>query len=323
MFRFAYPYIFLLILPAGAVFAAAFFLQRKKNRAMRVGSTRSFGTKHSIFYYKLLVPGLLFFAAAVLLIAALARPQIGNVNRDIRRKGIDIMLALDISGSMQLNDFKPNRLEASKEVAKNFVLDREQDRIGLVVFAGESFLQCPLTTDYDVVSNLIAAMEIAPQSLDGTAIGLAISNCINRLRDTESRSKVIILLTDGENNAGDIDPMTAASFAKEFGIRIYTIGMAGSGGVTQQGFFTQRIPPLNDRLLRAISDETDGRFYRADSDEQLKAVWDEISSLEKTEIDARQFMDWDERFFGYILAALIFFLAGYVLRNLIWRRSGC
>ncbi|MDD3095743.1 MAG: VWA domain-containing protein [Candidatus Marinimicrobia bacterium] len=276
------------------------------------------------FYYKILIPQILLFLSLLLLLIAVARPQIGNVSKDLRQSGIDIMLALDISGSMQLNDFQPNRLEASKQVARDFVENLRHDRAGLVVFAGESFLQCPLTTDYDIVSELIGKMEIVPQSLDGTAIGLAIVNCINRLRDTEAKSKVIILLTDGENNAGDIDPMTAASFAKDYGIRIYTIGMAGSGEVVSTGFlFPQRIPPLNDRLLRTIAEETDGRFYRADSEEKLKEIWDEIAALEKTEINIRQYMDWDERYFSYLLTALLLALLAYVLKHILWRRSGC
>ncbi|MEA2077317.1 MAG: VWA domain-containing protein, partial [Candidatus Marinimicrobia bacterium] len=297
MFRFAYPTILFLLIPVIALFISAYFYQSKKRHAIRIGTTNSLKGNHSKYYYKILVPEILLLLSVVFLVIALARPQVGNVNKDIKKNGIDIMLALDISGSMQLNDFKPNRLEASKAVARDFVKNRHQDRIGLVVFAGESFLQCPLTTDYDIIGELISEMEIVPQSLDGTAIGLAISNCINRLRDTESKSKVIILLTDGENNAGDIDPMTAASFASDFDIKIYTIGMAGSGGVTQQGFFTQRIPPLNDRLLNSISEETGGRFYRADSEEKLKEIWTEISSLEKTEINARQYMNWDEKYF--------------------------
>jgi Ca-activated chloride channel homolog len=249
MFRFANPYLLLLLVPVVALFISAYFYQSKKKHSLRIGTTSALKNTYSKYYYKVLIPELLFLLTAILLVIAIARPQTGNVNRDIKKNGIDIMLALDISGSMQLNDFKPNRLEASKAVARDFVNGRKQDRIGLVVFAGESFLQCPLTTDYDVVEELISNMEIVPQSLDGTAIGLAISNCINRLRDTESKSKVVILLTDGENNAGDVDPMTAAGFASDFGIKIYTIGMAGSGGVTNQGFFSQRIPPLNDRLL--------------------------------------------------------------------------
>ncbi len=321
MFRFAYPYLLFLLIPVAALFISAYFYQSKKRHAMRIGTTASFAGKNSRFYHKVLIPEILIFLSAILLIFAIARPQLGNVNRDIKRNGIDIMLALDISGSMQLNDFKPNRLEASKAVARDFVTGRQQDRIGLVVFAGESFLQCPLTTDYDIVGELISDMEIVPQSLDGTAIGLAISNCINRLRDTESKSKVIILLTDGENNAGDIDPMTAASFASEFGIRIYTIGMAGSGGVSQQGFFTQRIPPLNDRLLKSISEETGGRFYRADSEEKLKEIWAEISSLEKTEINARQYMNWDERYFIFVLISLILALLAFILKYIFWRTA--
>lgn len=319
MFRFAYPYVLLLLIPIIALFISAYFYQNKKRRSIRIATTRALQGVPSSFYYKMVLPEVLLLIAAILLVFGLARPQLGNVNKEIKKNGIDIMLALDISGSMQLNDFKPNRLEVSKAVAIDFVKGRQNDRLGLVVFAGESFLQCPLTTDYDVVEELIGKMEIVPQSLDGTAIGLAISNSINRLRDTESKSKVIILLTDGENNAGDIDPMTAASFAGDFGIKIYTIGMAGAGGVTQQGFFSQRIPPLNDQLLKAISEETGGRFYRAESEETLKAIWDEISSLEKTEINTRQYMNWYERYFWVIFAAFIFALFAYLFKNIIWR----
>jgi Ca-activated chloride channel family protein len=319
MFRFAYPYVLILLIPIVALCISAYFYQNKKRRNMRIATTQALRGLPSFLYYKVLLPEIFLLIAAILLVFGLARPQLGNVNKDIKKNGIDIMLALDISGSMQLNDFKPNRLEASKAVAIDFVNGRQNDRIGLVVFAGESFLQCPLTTDYDVVEELIAKMEIVPQSLDGTAIGLAISNSINRLRDTESKSKVIILLTDGENNAGDIDPMTAASFATDFGIKIYTIGMAGAGGVTQQGFFSQRIPPLNDQLLKAISEETGGRFYRAESEEKLKAIWDEISSLEKTEINTRQYMNWYERYFWVIFAAFMFALFAYILKSSIWR----
>jgi Ca-activated chloride channel family protein len=319
MFRFAYPYVLLLLIPFIALFISAYLYRSKKRHALRIGTINAVKNTSSKFYYKVLIPEILILLAGLLLITALARPQIGNANKDIKKQGIDIMLALDISGSMQLNDFKPNRLEASKAVAKDFVKGRQQDRIGLVVFAGESFLQCPLTTDYDIVEELISDMEIVPQSLDGTAIGLAISNCINRLRDTESKSKVIILLTDGENNAGDVDPMTAATFASDFGIKIYTIGMAGSGGVTQQGFFSQRIPPLNDRLLKSISEKTGGRFYRADSEEKLKEIWAEISSLEKTEINARQYMDWNEKYFLLVLSSLVMLLLAFVLKYVFWR----
>jgi Ca-activated chloride channel family protein len=319
MFRFAYPYVLLLLIPFIALFISAYLYRCKKRHALRIGTINAVKNTSSKFYYKVLIPEILILLAGLLLITALARPQIGNANKDIKKQGIDIMLALDISGSMQLNDFKPNRLEASKAMAKDFVKGRQQDRIGLVVFAGESFLQCPLTTDYDIVEELISDMEIVPQSLDGTAIGLAISNCINRLRDTESKSKVIILLTDGENNAGDVDPMTAASFASDFGIKIYTIGMAGSGGVTQQGFFSQRIPPLNDRLLKSISEKTGGRFYRADSEEKLKEIWAEISSLEKTEINARQYMDWNEKYFLLVLSSLVMLLLAFVLKYVFWR----
>lgn len=323
MFRFAYPLLFLLLIPVLLSFLYLIFYAKKHRHALRIGSTSALEDVHRPFYYKIILPEIMLLFAAILLVFALARPQLGNVKRDINEKGIDIMLALDISGSMQLNDFRPNRLEVAKLVARDFIDKIEHDRVGLVVFAGESFLQCPLTTDYDIVDDLIAKMEIVPQSLDGTAIGLALSNCINRLRDTESKSKVVILLTDGENNAGDVDPMTASAFAKDYDIRVYTIGMAGSGEVLMQGLFPQRIPPLNDRLLRAIAEETGGRFYRADTEEKLKEIWDEIAELEKTEINAVQFMDWQERYFPYLLSAFILAFAAYVLKYIVWRKTGC
>ncbi|MFA6618861.1 MAG: VWA domain-containing protein [Candidatus Neomarinimicrobiota bacterium] len=319
MFRFAYPFLLLLLIPTFAYAIYDIFFKKAKHRALRFGSTKTLEDHTNRFYYKLLIPRILIFGAIVLLIIALARPQEGQSNRDIKVKGVDIMLALDISGSMQLNDFTPNRLAASKRVARDFVKARTHDRIGLVVFAGESFLQCPLTTDYDVVDELISKMEIVPQSLDGTAIGLAISNCINRLRDTEAKSKVIILLTDGENNAGDIDPMTAAGFASDFDVKIYTIGMAGSGGRTG-GFFSQRIPPLNEELLKEISNKTGGKFYRADTQEKLEEVWADISKLEKTEINARDYMDWVELYYLYLLFAFMSALLAFILKNILWRK---
>ena len=319
MYRFAYPIILLFLIPALLYGLYFIFLKKSRNRSIRFGNTNTFSHRYNRFYYKIIIPKILILFSVLLLIIALARPQLGQTNRDIKIKGIDIMLALDISGSMRLNDFSPNRLEASKRVAMNFVNGREHDRIGLVVFAGESFFQCPLTTDYDVVDELISKMTLVPQSLDGTAIGLAISNCINRLRDTEAKSKVIILLTDGENNAGDIDPMTAAGFAKDFDIKIYTIGMAGDGGMSTGGFFAQRIPALNDQLLRKISEETQGKFYRANSQEKLEQIWAEISQLERTEINARDYMNWLERYYLYITLALLLSLIAFIFKYLLWR----
>ncbi len=319
MYRFLYPIIFILYIPAIAYGISSIFFTQKKQRMLRIGDSAPLQKHNRRYYYKIIIPKILTLLSVLLIITALARPQLAQNNRDVKIKGVDIMLALDISGSMQLNDFSPNRLEASKRVARDFVNGRENDRIGLVVFAGESFLQCPLTIDYDVVNELIGKMTIVPQSLDGTAIGLAISNCINRLRDSDAKSKLVILLTDGENNAGDIDPMTAAGFAKDFGIKIYTIGMAGNGGMTTGGFFAQRIPPLNDQLLRKISDETGGKFYRADSQEKLEQIWAEISRLEKTEINARDYVNWLEKYYFYVTLALLLALLAFIFRYITWR----
>ena len=320
MFRFAFPYEFiLLILPIGSVI----FYWRKKNdkfETLRIGTLDILDKISPKINIKIKLPIILRLAVIILIIFALARPQIGNVTRNIKKKGIDIILALDISGSMQIEDFKPNRLEASKKVAADFIKERKTDRIGLVVFAGESFLQCPLTVDYDVLTNIVSEMKIIPRELDGTAIGLAISNSINRLRDSKAKSKVVILLSDGDNNAGDIDPITAAKFAKEFDIKIYTVGMGGEGGKLNNNFFSfQRVPPVNKELLTKIADLTGGKFFMANSNEKLKNIWEEISKMEKTEVNVDKYTDWAEKYLWFLLPAILLFFIGLILSRIVWR----
>ncbi len=327
MFRFAYPY-FLILIP---VFALLLIRRQKDIRSrrsdyLRVGTVASLSLFRDRNAYKVLLPLWLKGAAIFLLICALARPQIGKVSRELKQKGIDIMLALDISGSMRAVDFKPNRLEASKQVAADFVNGRKTDRIGLVVFGSESFLQCPLTIDYSVLDNIIGDIKIVPEEYDGTAIGLAISNAINRLRDSDAESKVIILLSDGANNSGDVDPLTAADFAKKYNIKIYTIGMGKDGQVlmpVQNSFFggTQMVPvnsQIDEKLLREIADKTGGAFFRADTEEKLKSIWQEISKMEKTEIKTDEYLDWGERYDWFLIPALTLFVAGFLLSRYKW-----
>ncbi len=320
MFRFAFPYIFiLLIIPFGMLLS---YMRKKddKYESIRIGTIDIINEISSNFNIKTRLPMFLRFAVIVLIIFALARPQIGNVTKNIKKKGIDIILALDISGSMKIEDFKPNRLEASKKVAVEFIEGRKTDRIGLVVFAGESFLQCPLTVDYKVLTNIVSDMKIIPRELDGTAIGLAISNSINRLRDSEAKSKIIILLSDGDNNAGDIDPMTAAKFAKEFDIKIYTIAMGGEKGNMNDNFWSfQRIPPVNEKLLTKIADLTGGKFFMANSNEKLKSIWKEISEMEKTEINVEKYTDWDEKYLWFLFPAILLLFIELLLSRIIWR----
>ena len=320
MFRFAFPYAFiLLIIPIGMII---FYLRKKNDKfeTLRIGTLDILDKISPKINIKTKLPMILRLTGIVLIIFALARPQIGNVTRNIKKKGIDIILALDISGSMQIEDFKPNRLEASKKVAADFIKERKTDRIGLVVFAGESFLQCPLTVDYDVLTNIVSEMKIIPRELDGTAIGLAISNSINRLRDSKAKSKVVILLSDGDNNAGDIDPITAAKFAKEFDIKIYTVGMGGEGGKLNNNFFSfQRVPPVNKELLTKIADLTGGNFFMANSNEKLKNIWEEISKMEKTEVNVDKYTDWAEKYLWFLLPAILLFFIGIILSRIVWR----
>jgi Ca-activated chloride channel family protein len=248
------------------------------------------------------------------------------VSRELTQSGIDIMIALDISGSMRAVDFQPNRLEAAKQVSADFVRGRQTDRIGLVVFASEAFLQCPLTIDYDVLTGIIGDVQIIPEQLDGTAIGLALANSINRLRDSDAESKVIILLSDGDNNAGEIDPLTAAGFAENFDIKIYTIAMGMRGQVripVNDPLFGKRMVPvqieINEDLLKEIAHKTGGEFFRADSEEKLNRIWKDISELEKTEITVSQFTDWFELFFTFLQIALILLLLEWFLRRIWWR----
>lgn len=236
------------------------------------------------------------------LILGLARPQLGNAEREVTSEGIDIVLVLDISSSMRAVDFKPNRLEAAKQVAVDFVQDRISDRIGLVVFAGESFLQCPLTIDYDVLTSFINRVDFIDEDYDGTAIGMAMANAINRLRESPGAEPVMILLSDGRNNSGELDPLTAANLAKTYNIKIYTIG-AGKKGEALYPFdtqFGQRLMPvkveIDEETLMDVADITGGKYFRAEDEQSLATIYDEISQLEQTEYKVREYTNWRELF---------------------------
>lgn len=244
--------------------------------------------------------------AIAFLIFALARPQSDNSWQTYNSEGIDIMLALDISGSMLARDFEPDRLEAAKEVATKFVLERPQDRIGLVVFSGESFTQSPLTTDKAVLVNLMKDLK-SGMIEDGTAIGLGLANAVNRLKDSKAKSKVIILLTDGVNNRGAIAPMTAAELAKTFGIRVYTIGVGSLGEApypvqTPWGIQLQNMPvEIDEDILTQIADMTGGKYFRATDNQKLEQIYGEIDQLEKSKIEVKHFSKKDEQYFLFAL----------------------
>ena len=260
------------------------------------------------------------------LIIALARPQTTSQGENIYTEGIDIALLLDISGSMLAEDFQPNRIEAAKEVAQNFIDGRRNDRIGLVIFAGQSFTQCPMTLDYRVLKNLLKQVRQGVVE-DGTAIGMAIAQGVNRLKDSKAKSRVMILLTDGVNNRGEIDPLTAAQIAQTFSIRIYTIGVGTQGEapypvMTPFGKRYQNVPvDVDEKTLQQIAQLTNGQYFRATNNKTLKQIYAEIDQLEKTRIEVKSYRSATELFYGWALLGLIavaleFILSGTLLRKL-------
>ncbi|MDR1155956.1 MAG: VWA domain-containing protein [Bacteroidales bacterium] len=272
--------------------------------------------RHGLFVLRMI--------AFALIIAVLARPQSSNQWESVTTEGIDIVMTLDISGTMLAQDFKPDRLEAAKKVAVQFISGRPNDRIGLVIFSGESFTQCPLTTDHTALINLFSGVH-SGMIEDGTAIGLGLANAVNRIRDSDAVSKVIILLTDGVNNRGSIDPMTAAEIAKTFGIRVYTIGVGSRGtapyplqtplGVRYQDMETQ----IDEDLLKNIAQMTDGLYFRATDNDHLKKVYEEIDRLEKSKISVQEHHKKSEEYLKFAVAAALLLLLEILLRYTVLR----
>ena len=280
----------------------------------------------TVRYYLRHLPFVLRAAAFALIVVALARPQDVEQNVRTNTEGIDIMLAIDVSGSMLARDFKPDRITAAKEVAGSFIADRYGDRIGLVAFAGEAFTQSPLTTDQSTLQTLLARIRSGLIE-DGTAIGNGLATAINRLRESDAKSKVIILLTDGVNNQGQIAPMTAAEIAKAQGIRVYTIGVGSEGmapypAIDMFGnltFVNQKVE-IDEKVLKAISDMTGGKYFRATDKDKLKAVYNEINQLEKSKIEVTEHISYHELFLTWVLAALGLLMAEFLLSNLVLKR---
>lgn len=287
---------------------------------LQINNRRALYKVHGLFAAKLL--GLAF------LILALARPQSGNTMREFTTEGIDIMLVLDISSSMRAIDFRPNRLEAAKTVAQQFIEGRKNDRIGLVVFAAESFLQCPLTIDYGVLRDLLMQVDIIEEKYDGTAIGMAIANGTNRLRDSNAKSKVMILLSDGRNNAGEIDPRTAASMAAAFDVKIYTIGAGKLGqapypvtnpfGQTEYRLMDVEI---DEALLKDVADQTGGKYFRATDEKSLATIYAEISGMEKTEVKVHEFVNYNDLYQYFLIPGFLLIALSGLLGMTIWRRT--
>ncbi len=311
---FAYPYFLylLLLIPLAMLW---YFRNYKKSFASFTFSSLTIFNKIKPTLRERLVhlPAFLRAAALAFLIIALARPQTFSAGENVYTEGIDVAMLLDISGSMLAEDLKPNRLEAAKEEIDRFIQGRTSDKIGLVIFAGESFTQCPLTIDYSVLRNLLKEIHSGMLE-DGTAIGNAIANGVNRLKDSKAKSKVIILLTDGVNNRGEIDPITAAQIAEKFEIRIYTIGVGTKGKApypfqTPFGKQYQMVPvDIDEGTLQQIADITGGKYFRATSNEKLKEIYNEIDKMEKTRVEITSYRNAKELFYDYAGLGIIFLL---------------
>lgn len=321
------PHLVWLFLSVPLLIAVYILYTRKRFGSLRFSSllmfegisrTTGMWRKHVLFGLRIL--------AIMAMIIALMRPQERNALQEINAEGIDIMMVIDISGSMKAMDFKPNRLEAVKTVAQNFVSERQNDRIGLNVFARESFMQCPLTTDLTRLNEFIGNIEIVNEKFDGTAIGMALAGAINRLRDSDAKSKVIVLLSDGRNNAGELDPITTSDLAKQFGIRIYTIG-AGTRGTAPMPVQTvigvrnmQVQVDVDEETLQQIAEITGGKYFRATDEKSLAAIYGEISEMETTEYSVREYVQHAELFYYPILAALLLLLIEFILERMVFRR---
>ena len=297
------------------------FSKSKKYEGTILFPTKSLFSKNILSRAKLKLRILRFFEILilVLIVIAIARPQKIEELSQSKIDVIDILMVLDISSSMLADDFPPNRLEAVKNTAKEFIKSREGDRIGVVVFAGQSFIQCPLTTDVEVLLNLIDEIEVASKDFDGTAIGMAIANATNRLRESLSESKIMILLSDGSNNSGEIDPPTAAKLANEFEIKIYTIAAGTDNSISRipgRGMIRNEI---DINTLKDISNETGGQFFRATDKEALSQIYARIDELERSEIEVKNFTDYEELFRWFLVPALFLSLIYFVLRRYIFK----
>ena len=322
-----YLFLLLLMIP----YLIWYLMYRKKSEpTMRMSDTRAYRYAPRSWRVMLMPLQLLLrLAVFVLLILVLARPQTQNSWKNETMEGIDIMLAMDVSTSMLAEDLKPNRIEAAKQVAADFIIGRPNDNIGLTIFAGEAFTQCPMTTDHASLLNLLhnVRTDIAQRLIeDGTALGMGLANAVSRLKDSKAKSKVVILLTDGSNNRGDLSPMTAAEIAKSFGIRVYTIGvgtnkvapypMPVAGGVQYINIPVE----IDTKMLQDIASATEGDFYRATNNKELQQIYKEIDKLEKSKLNVKKFSKRYEAYQPFAIAAVILLLLEILLRITVFRK---
>ena len=310
---------------------AIVWLVLKKNQqsaTLKISSIKGFKSSQSFWAKMKPYLSVLRIVALSSLIVALARPRTVDIsNKTKTTKGIDIVMAVDVSGSMLAKDLKPNRMEALKRVAADFVEERPNDRIGLVVYASEAYTKTPVTSDKAIVEEAIGSIKYDNVLQDGTGIGMGLATAVNRLKDSKAKSKVIILLTDGVNNAGFIEPETAADIAKQYGIKVYTIGIGTNGmaefpyaiGPNGEFLFQMMKVEIDERLMKNIAKKTDGKYFRATSNDKLAEIYGEINKLETTEIEEQKFYNYDEKFRPWVWAALGLLLAEAVARKTLYR----
>lgn len=330
------PSAFLFLLPLGAILFWAWWFRRSRQPSVQISSVAAFKNLRPSWRLRLMwIPLILQSLGLVLMVAALARPQEANTKVKRNVEGIDLMIALDVSDSMLIEDMKPhNRIDAAKEVLHQFIEGRTSDRIGLIIFAGESFTLVPPTLDYPMLLSRVDEIQTAQDARikDGTAIGVALANAAGRLKDSNAKSRVIIFLTDGENNSGTIDPETALEIAKGYGLKIYSIGIGRDGPtripIYQHDIFGNKVKTyqpfestVNEDLLSRMASDTGGKYFRATKDNALQGVFQEINSLEKTKVEVNKYTRYTEKFPPWLITGLISYLLGLALGRTWLRRS--
>ena len=328
-FIFAHPQFFWLLLLLPLMILWHFFWDKKSKPSVTISSTVAFKRAKSLYnqLYHLLF--LLRIIAVTLLIIALARPQTRSESAKTKiTEGIDIVMAIDVSASMLSQDLKPNRFEALKKVASQFVKDRPNDRIGLVIYAGESYTKTPVTSDKSIILNALSELTYG-QIEDGTAIGMGLATAVNRLKESKAKSRVIILLTDGVNNTGFIDPQTAAELAAEYGIKVYTVGIGTNGmalspyALNIDGSIIYRMQQvdIDEPLMKKIAKTTNGRYFRATNNQKLQQIYDEINQMETTKVEEFKYTEVDEKFRLWVLIAGVLLLLEFLLKHTLFRNE--
>ncbi|HNY10506.1 MAG TPA: VWA domain-containing protein [Candidatus Wallbacteria bacterium] len=329
MMAFRYPEMLVLLIIPCIMLAYRMLRDSKRGTGIGYANFSILKTSHVRTYKNWLsvFPAILKAVALCLLVVALARPQFGEEKEDVKRQGIDIFIALDVSGSMSAEDLKPDRITAARELTSEFIKKMTDHRLGMVIFAGRSMTLSPLTIDIGIIIDYLSKVKVGEMPIDGTAIGDAISNCIYKFKDEKAKSKVIILLTDGENNTGNVEPMMAAKIARDRGIKIYTIGIGSKEGapipVTQGGrkFYmrnpdgTLSIPKIDEKLLQEIAALTEGRYFRATDEKKLREIYDVINKLEKSEIITSKLTLYSEKAHYPLFMAFVVMLAAFLIEH--------